>query len=113
MKVIKNKTINATSTIYSDVINLKYFSSPQRIIGFSYKAVSESGTPNITITLEQSSQSESGFVDSGNPGITVTNETDNINNFTILPLNYARFKVVGNTGNPADTVLNLTVSFWE
>lgn len=112
-EIFTDETIASTGTATSDPIDL----SDGGYFGVSYQAVSSASAPDLKIELEMSHDDNSanfavpvGFSD------IVTNltaETVQIESVQPPPMRYGRFKVTGNAGNAADTVLNLRLFIQE
>jgi len=111
-------TVLQNATVYTKSFPMKsgdYF-------GLGYKAVSAAGTPNITISLEQSytlpsteGSSDSNYVAPEGIGAIateLTSETQHYTNITTVPMPYGRFKVVEN-GAANDTAVSLRLTTIE
>ena len=82
--------------------------------GLEIKIESATGTPNVQVDLElgNTEEDETGLVntnfviaDGDTAIITITNEVNHIKGYNPTPAQYARLKLTGLTGNPADTVV--------
>lgn len=91
--------------------------------GLAYKAVSSNGTPDVTIQIEESwvlpsteGSSDSNWVipvSMSDVHTNLTAETYQIKTISLVPMPYLRFKITGNAGNNADTIVTIYLTTWE
>ena len=103
-------------TAYFRLIKSVYF-------GIGYRAVSASGTPSITIQLEQSwtlpvteGSADTNYVIPVGISDIVTDlitETWNLKPLAPICMPYGRFKITGTGANPADTLVNIYLAEQE
>ena len=103
--------IASTATVYTGSFPL----NQSEYFGLWLKAVSTTGTPDITVELEQSyrrptteGSADTSFVEPdglSNLFTNLTTETAHIIGLNPVPAPYGRLKITGNSGNPADTVV--------
>ena len=113
-------TINGTNTYYSRSYRL----SLMEAVGLMYKATSATGTPDIKIQVEMSYDRPTVEGGQGTAGTgcdvnwieptgmadveaALVAETWQIQQLTLPPMKYVRFRVDGNATNAADTVLTM------
>lgn len=107
--------INATATVYTKAFQLKHGQS----FGLWYKSTSVAGTPKFSIQLEQSyiaptteGSSDTNYViGSGVADIeaALNDEIAHVKTITPVAMKWARFKIIGDALNPADSLLTIYV----
>ena len=113
--------IASTATVYTKAFKISfgdYFS-------LDYKASSTSGTPDVKIELEESiganlpateGSADSNYVEPESMSdieANLTTETWHKKAITPVVGIYARLKITGNVGNPADTIVNAKINRQE
>jgi len=107
------------TTVYTKAVLIAW----SEYFGLAYRAVASAGSPNITIQIEES------WILPGIEGATDTNwvipvgmsdvvtaltaETWQIKTISPVPKEYLRFKITGNSGNNADTIVTMNLTTWE
>uniref|UniRef100_A0A6H1ZNV5 Uncharacterized protein n=1 Tax=viral metagenome TaxID=1070528 RepID=A0A6H1ZNV5_9ZZZZ len=111
--------VASTAVVYTKAMKLAFGD----YFALSYKAVSAAGSPDVKIELEQSYElpttegsSDAEWVEPENMADIETNltvETQKHKSLSPIPLPYGRFKITGNAGNAADTILTMFLSIQE
>lgn len=119
MNVFVEEAIAGAVTVYSKSIRL----SSAVVLGIWYKATSVIGAPDLTIQIEQCHRApttegaaDSDYVIPENLADVATNlitETAKIKSISLPYLPFMRFKITGNAGNAADTLLTIRLSSQE
>lgn len=119
MNIFSEEAIAGATTVYSKSIRL----SSAVVLGIWYKATSSAGAPDVTIQIEMSyttpsteSASDSNYVIPVNLADVDTNlitENAKIKSISLPNMPYMRFKITGNAGNAADTLLTIRLSIQE
>ncbi len=109
-----NIAIASAAVVYTKAFKLAF----GEYFGLAYKAVSESGTPDIKIELELSIKdvvpttegaADANYVEAENAAdieLNLITETWHIKTLSPVTSVYGRLKITGNAGNPADTIFN-------
>lgn len=108
--------IAGATTVYTHSFKMMAYGE---FFSIAYRAVSSASTPDVTIQLEQSwavpttegSSDTSYVIPSGMSDIitNLTTELWNMKTLSPIPMPYGRFKITGNSGNAADTVVNIKI----
>ena len=117
--LFSSESIDTTAVVYSNAVRI----GGANVVGIAYQATSAGSTPDIKIEVEQSyttpsteGASDTKYVvpeDMANVETNLTTETWHVKSLSLVPMKYMRFKITGNAGNPADTVLNLEIFVQE
>lgn len=109
----------STSTYYSNSFEMGF----AQVFGIWLKGASASSTPNLQIQFEQSyqrpttegSSDTSWIIGDGVPDIytTLNDEIAHIKSVACVPSQYGRLKIIGNTGNPSDSLLTAVIFIQE
>lgn len=112
INLLISQGINATATVWSRSVSLQN----AMYLTLMIQATSVSSTPNLQVSWEGGVErpateyvTDSGYFladDMINIYDALTSETWNIKQFNAAPSPFGRLKVVGNTGNPADVIVN-------
>lgn len=99
--------VASTATVTTGIIPIKY----EGYFGIWYQATSVTGTPDIKIEYEMSyNDTSANFAEPVGASDIVTNltaETIQIESIQPPPMPFIRFKITGNAGNPADTLVTI------
>lgn len=107
IEVFKNQLIALTAVVLSPIYRIEdsgYF-------GLWYKTTSIAGAPDTTIEFLMSYDTNpDNFIEPEGASNIETNlitETAHVRSFAPSPMKYLRFKITGNAGNQADTLLTM------
>jgi hypothetical protein len=111
--------VNGETTVYTKSFQIAYGD----YFGVAYRAVATTGSPNITIQLEESwtepstegSSDTNYVVPTGLSDIVtaLTTQTWNIKTLSPIPMPYGRFKILGNATNGAAITVNIKLGIQE
>lgn len=109
--VSNDQAVVSTTVVVSETV----FVGGTNKIGIWYKAVSVSGSPDITLEYQVAPIDNAGdYVTPESGAVIVANLTDEFAHADCLDdlalQNWLRIKITGNAGNPADTVVTIVIN---
>jgi len=117
--IFNSEAIASAAVVYSKSIRI----GGANVVGIAYQATSAGSSPDLLIQVEQSytkptteGASDTKYVvpeDMANIETNLTTETWHVKSLSLVPMKYMRFKITGNGGNPADTLLSLELFLQE